>query len=180
MPLSNVYRILWGTVDQNIPHRIEVFAEMVAFERRVPHFLEEEEMCIPMKRLVLRVVCHLIVAENNAVGRFGVQQRVVEYLEQIVFDHNTRMKQTLLPVQIGYFRIDRDDGVRKLIAAGQRIDKRIVPNRYLLACARLVPSVAIAAEQNRRAVRMVEQVVFADDATRRLTQIGRASCRERV
>ena len=95
------------------------------------------------------MVClYLVPAEDEAVDRFGIEYRLVERLEEIIFYHNATMEVLLLMRQIRYFRINRNHGIRELEHIRERVYKVILPDKHLMASARLVPTIAIAAEQD--------------------------------
>ena len=104
------------------------------------------------------ILLNHIITENKAVHRFGIQDRHVEGFELIVLDHDPAMEIFLLILQIGYLRIDGNNGVRKLEHIRQRVNKPVVPDQDVVTGTRLELSVAVAAQQDCRTGSMIENV----------------------
>ena len=60
------------------------------------------------------------------------------------------MEILVLRSKVGNLGIDADDCRGELVLAGKRIQEMVAPNHHIAAGTRLVPSVAVAAEQNGR------------------------------
>ena len=113
-----------------------------------------------MKSRIILVLPDHIIAENKAVDRLCIQDRGVKRIERVVFDHDSAMEILLLILQVGYLRIDGNNGIGELEHIRQRVDKLIVADQHIVAGACFEPSVTIAAKQDSRAGSMVEDIVF--------------------
>ncbi len=128
--------------------------------------LQQEAAPVPVERLVFVVLFEDVVPECQSVHRFGIEDGGVEGVEFILFDKDAAFLASVevlpLSLQIGYFGIDGDDGVGELELAGQRIDEAVLADDDVAAGSCLVPSVAIAAQEDGCSRSMVEQIVFYD------------------
>ena len=104
---------------------------------------------VPVERLVFIVFLDDIAAEYQAIYRLGIEDRSVEGIELILFDKDAALfasvEIALLSVQVGYFRINGDNGVGKLELIGQCIDEAVFADDDVAAGTCLIPAVAVTA-----------------------------------
>ena len=126
---------------------------------------EEEGLLIGVESLEVVVALHLVAANDDSVRALGVYQRGIKRLKHIVFNadgiRRTAVEAGGGSLEVGYFRIDGDDGAGELIEAREGIDEAVSANREMAHGSALIPSVAVAAEQDGSAGGVVEGVVFA-------------------
>ena len=112
-----------------------------------------------MESGIIVVLVDLVVAEYKSVDRLCIQDGLVEHLKDIILDNNAAVEITTLSLQIGNFRIDRNDGVRELELIGEGIHKTVFANQHVVAGARL--------KHNRMAVPDVWSKRFRSTTVRR-------------
>ena len=113
-----------------------------------------------MESRILVILFDRIVAEDQSVHRFRIQDRSIECFELIILDHDIAMEILFLVFQVGYFGIDRDNCIRKLEHIGQCIDELVVADQHIVAGSCFEPAVTVTAQQDSRTGGMVEDVVF--------------------
>lgn len=93
-----------------------------------------------------------VVPKPKAVHRFCVQNGLVKSVKLVVFYHYAfsiaSVEESLLASKVGDFGVYGYDGTGELILAGECIDKPIASDGYIAACTCLIPSIAVAAQQN--------------------------------
>ena len=89
--------------------------------------------------------------EEQAINRLGIEQGIVEGLKYIILNADSMffstMKEGFLCIQVGYFRINGDDGTGKLKHIGKRIHETILADNDIAAGTRLIPPVAVTTKQ---------------------------------
>lgn len=93
-----------------------------------------------------------VVPKPKTVHRFCVQNGLVKCVKLVVFYHYAfsiaSVEESLLASKVGDFGVYGYDGTGELILAGECIDKPIASDGYIAACTCLIPSIAVAAQQN--------------------------------
>ena len=120
---------------------------------------------------IVVVVDYAVVAEQETVNALGIKQGLVECLEDVVNNaycvfaacKGASVEVFLLSVKLGYLGVDADDGIGELEGAGEGVEEAVLAYEDIAACACLVPSVAVAAQQYGCAAGVVEEVVLAYD-----------------
>ena len=120
---------------------------------------------VAVESRVVVVECDTVVAELQSIDRLSIKQRGIEALEYVVGDNHSgcalsAVEQIALTGEVGNLGIDRDDAFGELIHAGQGVDEAIIADSHVAACSGLIPTVAVAAEQDGCARGVVEQIVF--------------------
>ena len=130
-----------------------------------PAVFEEQGLPVGVERREIVVALHLVATDDDAIGALGVYQRGIERLKHIVFDADGAGRSTVETgggsIGVGYFRIDGNNGARELEKVGEGVDEAVPANREMAHGSALIPSVAVAAEQDGSAGGMVEEIVFA-------------------
>ena len=82
-----------------------------------------------MARRVGFVVAHLVFAEHHAVGRLEVEERRAVGVELVALNAyaalGAAMEGRALTFEVGYFGVNGDDGVRKLVVAREGVDEAV-------------------------------------------------------
>ena len=94
---------------------------LVIFNQNIGASSELERFLPPSLKLV--IVNDLIIDELEVVRGNGEQQRHIERLENIIFYQHIAMIVIPLPVQLLDFRVNGNDGIRKLVTRGQVVNE---------------------------------------------------------
>lgn len=135
----------WSIFLPDVPFFVETVIECISFTLKAGYPLQEDGMAVPVKSRILRGMPDRIVPEQEAVYRFGIYKGRIESFEQIVLDYNPTVEVRFLPFQIGYLRINGNNGIGELEKIGKRIDKPVVTDGNIPAGTGFEPAVAIAA-----------------------------------
>ena len=111
-----------------------------------------------------------VAPPQQSVYRLGIEQGVVKGFKHVVDDAYgilfTSVEVGFLRIQVGDLGIDGDDGIGKLKHIGERIDEPIATDKHIAASSRLVPPIAVTAEEDGRAGGVVEKPVDQKSALR--------------
>ena len=133
--------------------------------------LQPDDFLVPMVGFVLRIGALLVFLEHQTADRFGIKQGRVEGVEVVVLNNDgigfATMEIGVTLGELGYFGIDGDDGVRKLVLAGKGVDEGVAADDEVAHRTALIPPVAVATEEDGGAGGVVEEVVLADGVARR-------------
>ena len=86
----------------------------------------------------------LIVAEDNVICRYGVNQRYTVGEERIAFNEDILVIAHLLVGRLLNLRINGDDALCELVTLDEVVVKQVVDNLNIQAAATLVPALGIA------------------------------------
>ena len=114
---------------------------LLSLIRILAHLLNWKGFCPPSLKLV--IVNDLIIDELEVVRGNGEQQRHIERLENIIFYQHIAMIVIPLPVQLLDFRVNGNDGIRKLVTRGQVINECIFADHHFMAGAAFIPPLGI-------------------------------------
>ena len=78
------------------------------------HTLEEETVFVPVESRILIILFDCVVTENQAVYRFSIQDRGIECFKLVILNDYITMEILFLVFQVGYFRIDGNNGICEL------------------------------------------------------------------
>ena len=70
------------------------------------HTLEEKTVLVPVESRILIILFDCVVAENQAIYRFSIQDRGIECFKLVIFNDDITMEVFFLVFQVGYLRID--------------------------------------------------------------------------
>lgn len=76
----------------HIPLLIEPAIEGIVLDFGINYTLEEETVIIPVESRILVILFDRIVAEDQSVHRFRIQDRSIECFELIILDHDIAME----------------------------------------------------------------------------------------
>lgn len=103
-----------------------------------------------------------VAEEAEAGGGLGVEEGCAEGHEAVVGDGDAAVERVALVLDVGDYGVDGDDGLSELVGGGQGVDEGVAADGDVAARAGLVPSVAVAAEEDGGSGGVVESVVLAD------------------
>jgi len=116
---------------------------------------------------ILVIHRHLVVAEDDVVCRYGVNQRHTMGDERIVLNEDVLMVALLLGGGDFYLRVDGDNALRELVAADEVVLKEVIADDDVAATPAFVPALRIAGQQDGRAAAADELVTLYHHRLRR-------------
>ena len=106
-----------------------------------------------------------VVEEAEGGGGLCVEERGAEGYEAVAGDGDAGMEGGSLVVEVGDDGVDGDYGLGELVGGCEGVEECVAADCDVAAGAGLVPSVAVAAEEDGGAGGVVEEVVFAEGRT---------------
>lgn len=97
---------------------------------------------------ILVIHRHLVVAEDDVVCRYGVNQRHTMGDKGIVLNEDILMVALLLGGGFFYLRVDGDNALRELVAADEVVLKVVVTDDDVAAAPAFVPALRITRQQD--------------------------------